>query len=86
MDFIEDQKDILEFFGVETQQRKLSEELSALKISFMLGRNEKIKSELADVHNLIMQLIGHYGVQEIYDKSVQKIHRTKRRIKEGYYK
>lgn len=86
MDFIEEQKDILEFFGIDAQKKKLSEELASLKISFMLDRRDKIISELADVHNLLMQIIDHYGVQEIHDKAIEKINRTKRRIKDGYYK
>ena len=86
MDRIEEQKEILEFFGVNTQKKKLEEELSELKTVFFLDRHDRIVSKLADVYNLILQLIGHYGAKEIFDYSNGKTMRTKRRIKSGYYK
>ncbi len=86
IDFIEEQKEIFEFFGIERQKLKLDEEIEELRRAIMFEKKHRIIDELADVHNVLMQLIAYYGVQEVYEKSIEKIERTKKRIASGYYK
>ena len=86
MDFIEEQKDIFEHFGINKQKDKFIEELEELRIAFMLDKQDRIIDELADVHNVLMQLISFYGVEKVYERAIYKIERTKQRIANNYYK
>jgi NTP pyrophosphatase (non-canonical NTP hydrolase) len=85
MDFIKEQDDILSYFGIEKQIKKFDEEAKELDEALQSGKVIHIREELADVHNVLMQLISYYGVREIHDIAVEKIERTKQRISEGYY-
>lgn len=85
INFIDDQKDILDHFGIEAQIEKFFEEVEELREAIKLKNKVMIREELADVHNVLMQLIFHYGVRMIYKKAVDKLLRTKERIKSGYY-
>ena len=84
-DFVEEQKEILEHFGIEAQIEKFFEEVEELREAFNSGSLHKVQEELADLHNVLMQLIFHFGIRVIYKKAIEKVERTKYRIKEGYY-
>ena len=84
-DFVEEQKEILEHFGIEAQIEKFFEEVEELREAIKLKNKVMIREELADVHNVLMQLIFHFGIRMIYKKAIEKVERTKQRIKEGYY-
>ena len=85
MDFIDEQREIFEHFGEKAQWGKLLEEMVELIEAENSGIVEHIEEELADVHNVLMQLIGHYNTHRINDIAIAKIERTKMRIKECYY-
>jgi NTP pyrophosphatase (non-canonical NTP hydrolase) len=85
INFIDDQKDILKHFGIEAQIKKFFEEVEELKQAIKLKNKVMIREELADVHNVLMQLIFYFGVRMIYKKAVEKLLRTKERIRTGYY-
>jgi NTP pyrophosphatase (non-canonical NTP hydrolase) len=85
INFIDDQKDILKHFGIEAQIEKFFEEVEELREAIKLKNKVMIREELADVHNVLMQLIFHYGVRMIYKKAVDKLLRTKERIRSNYY-
>ena len=84
-DFVREQEVILEYFGIEAQIEKFFEEVEELREAIKLKNRVMIQEELADVHNVLMQLIFYYGVRMIYKKAVEKVFRTMERIKEGYY-
>lgn len=84
-DFVREQEVILEHFGIEAQREKLFEEFKELAEAFNSGSLHEVQEELADLHNILMQLIDYYGIQKVYDIALYKIQRTKQRIKEGYY-
>jgi NTP pyrophosphatase (non-canonical NTP hydrolase) len=85
VDFIESQNHILQHFGIENQIEKFFEEFAELKAAIESGKVLDIRSELADVHNLLLQLISYYGVSDVYEIAVEKLERTNQRIESGYY-
>ena len=84
-DFVREQEVILEHFGIEAQIEKFFEEVEELREAIKLKNKVMTREELADVHNVLMQLIFHFGIRVIYKKAIEKVERTKYRIKEGYY-
>ena len=84
-DFIDEQREIFTFFGERTQRMKLAEEFTELMAAIRGGDREHIEEELADLHNVLCQFIGHYDTQRIHDIAIAKIERTKLRIDNGYY-
>lgn len=89
---------VIGYFGVNTQQRKLQEEIFELQEAIFelesspLNEYEKrldsFKKELADVHNILRQFQLEYGVsdEELILERSNKNNRTLKRILEGYYK
>lgn len=96
--------EIIKYFGIETQQRKLQEEVFELQeaitlheanksgeyeipLCYLVGTEEHITEELADVLILLTQLIAFYDIKksDLEDKIKYKMERTEKRIKEGYY-
>lgn len=88
----------INYFGVNTQQRKLQEEIFELQesiyelenspLSEYENRLDNFKKELADVHNILRQFQLEFGIADedlILDRS-NKNNRTLKRILEGYYK
>lgn len=80
-----EQQIIFKHFGLNNQVDKLFEEYREVLMAFLYGTDEDIREELADIKNLIEQLIDHYGRKEIEKIQKQKIKRTLYRIEEGYY-
>jgi NTP pyrophosphatase (non-canonical NTP hydrolase) len=83
---------IFNYFGYETQRRKLIEEVNEFLDEILLfekgiGDIEKIEEEAADVVVLIEQFIRAYELDEYKMILIerQKINRTKERIRAGYY-
>jgi len=85
IDFIKSQNHILKHFGIENQIEKFYEEFAELKEAIESGERLDICSELADVHNLLLQLISYYGISDVHEIAVQKLERTNQRIESGYY-
>ena len=88
----------INYFGVNTQQKKLQEEIFELQeaifdlenspLSEYENRLDNFKKELADVHNILRQFQLEFGIADeelILDRS-NKNTRTLKRILEGYYK
>jgi len=80
---------ILEYFGIDNQIRKTEEEFQELMEAIRSGDPAKIKDELGDLLNMIIQLIIHYSSEEdkseVLDLATGKVFRTLERIKNGYY-
>ena len=72
LDFISGQNHILKHFGIENQIEKFYEEFAELKEAIESGKVLDIRSELADVHNLLLPLIRYYGVSDVYKIAVEK--------------
>ena len=85
--------EIIDHFGIETQQRKLQEELFELQQAitiFEQGNNQScddIAEELVDVIVLLKQFIYHYNLNKHHLNKIEihKIKRTLQRIESGYY-
>lgn len=89
---------IISYFGVNNQQRKIQEELFELQESIIELETSKIRDyeeklkhlieEIADVEVLLRQFILEYGIEqgELILEMKHKVDRTIKRIKEGYYK
>ena len=89
---------IISYFGVNNQQRKLQEEVFELQESIYDYENGKLEQtednlkhiieEIADVEVLLRQFILEYGIDqgELILIMKDKTDRTIKRIKEGYYK
>lgn len=89
---------ILGYFGIYNQQRKLQEEIFELQESiFDIEKDsieqyennlEHLTEELADVLVIIKQLQLEYGIEQedLILMMNNKVDRTLKRIKEGYYK
>lgn len=84
--------EIFNYFGYETQRRKLIEEVNEFLDEILLfekgiGDIEKIEEEMADIVVLLEQFIRVYELDEykmiLIEK--QKEERTKERIRAGYY-
>lgn len=88
----------ISYFGINTQQRKLQEEVFELQEAIYNLENstldtyekrlEQFKKELADVHNLLRQFQLEYAIEdeELLIDRINKSNRTIKRVKEGYYK
>lgn len=88
----------MSYFGVNTQQRKLQEEIFELQEAIYNLENSTLdtyeealknfKKELADVHNILRQFQLEYAIEdeELTIERVNKSNRTIKRVKEGYYK
>lgn len=80
--------DIRKYFTFQNQVIKLHEEIGELTVECIKDDNYfNIVEELADCHVILRQIQLYF---EIYDDELQsvmkeKIDRTIRRIKEGYY-
>lgn len=84
--------EIFNYFGYETQRRKLIEEVNEFLDEILLfekgiGNIEKIEEEFADVMILLNQFREAYELVTgcVLGYQVQKIERTKERIRAGYY-
>jgi NTP pyrophosphatase (non-canonical NTP hydrolase) len=84
--------DIFNYFGYETQRRKLVEEVTEFIDEILLfekgiGDIEKVEEEMADIIVLLEQFIRVYELDEykmiLIEKQKEK--RTKERIRTGYY-
>lgn len=83
---------ITKYFGIRTQVIKLNEEAAELMVaciseSYSKNKHFEITEELADVLVLFKQIQLFY---DIYDEEIEavmkeKVDRTIKRIKEGYY-
>lgn len=80
-------KKIIEHFGVSNQIIKLNEELAELTVEIVKDDYFGIQEELADVYVLLKQIQLYFDIadEEIESVSNEKIDRTLKRIKEGYY-
>lgn len=88
----------ISYFGVNTQQRKLQEEIFELQEAIYDLENSTLdtyeetlknfKKELADVTNVLRQFQLEYGISddELLIERINKSNRTIKRVKEGYYK
>jgi NTP pyrophosphatase (non-canonical NTP hydrolase) len=88
---------IISYFGVNNQQRKIQEELFELQESIIELETSKIRDyeeklkhvieELADVEVLLREFILEYGIsyEDLILTMKSKVDRTIKRIKEGYY-
>jgi NTP pyrophosphatase (non-canonical NTP hydrolase) len=84
--------DIFNYFGYETQRRKLIEEVNEFLDEILLfekgiGDIEKVEEEMADIVVLLEQFktvyeLSSYELENIVE---DKIYRTKERIRAGYY-
>jgi len=84
--------EIVEYFGIGNQQRKLEEEVFELQESIIkfengIGDIKEIITELTDVSIILDQIQEFYAIDdsEICDEYIYKLDRTIERIKEGYY-
>lgn len=84
--------EIFNYFGYETQRRKLIEEVNEFLDEILLfekgiGDIEKVEEEMADIIVLLEQFIRVYELDEykmiLIEKQKEK--RTKERIRAGYY-
>lgn len=82
-----DLKKITEHFGVSNQIIKLNEEVAELTVEIVKDNYFGIQEELADVYVLLKQIQLYFEIydEEIESVSNEKINRTLKRIKEGYY-
>lgn len=88
----------ISYFGVNTQQRKLQEEIFELQEAIYDLENSTLdtyekcldhfKKELADVTNVLRQFQLEYDISddELLIERINKSNRTIKRVKEGYYK
>lgn len=88
---------IISYFGVNNQQRKIQEELFELQESIIELETSKIRDyeeklkhvieEIADVEVLLREFILEYGIsyEDLILTMKSKVDRTIKRIKEGYY-
>lgn len=76
------QQQIIEHYGYENQAQKLIEELQELQHAIIYEGEENVKEEMADVLNLIEQIL-HYKNWEadIYKVKYFKIQRQLERMK-----
>lgn len=84
--------DIFNYFGYETQRRKLIEEVNEFLDEILLfekgiGDIKNVEEEFADVIVLLEQFktvyeLSSYELENIVE---DKIYRTKERIRAGYY-
>lgn len=82
-----DLKKITEYFGIDNQIIKINEELAELTVEIARDNYFGIQEELADVYVLLKQIQLYFDIddEEIKSVSNEKIDRTLKRIKEGYY-
>lgn len=82
-----DLKKITEHFGVSNQIIKLNEEVAELTVEIVKDNYFGIQEELADVYVILKQIQLYFEIEdeEIDSVSKEKIDRTLKRIKEGYY-
>lgn len=80
-------KKITEYFGIDNQIIKLNEELAELTVEIVKDNYFGIQEELADVYVLLKQIQLYFNIdeEEIESVSNEKINRTLKRIKDGYY-
>ena len=83
---------IFNYFGYETQRRKLIEEVNEFLDEILLfekgiGDIKKVEEELVDVFILLKQFHIYYEMEdeELILVFKEKINRTKERIRAGYY-
>lgn len=83
---------IFNYFGYETQRRKLVEEVNEFLDEILLfekgiGDIKNIEEEFADVIVLLEQFREVYELSncELAQNEADKIYRTKKRIRAGYY-
>ena len=92
---------IINYFGLNTQQRKLMEEIFELQEAIICYEmvpqgvyryikteyKSNIEEELADVLVLLVQIIDYYKIDKEQIKEImnEKIDRTLGRIESGYY-
>ena len=84
--------DIFNYFGYETQRRKLVEEVNEFLDEILLfekgiGDIKKVEEELVDIFILLNQFYDYYEMEdeELILVTKEKIKRTKERIRAGYY-
>lgn len=80
-------KKITEYFGIDNQIVKLNEEVAELTVECARDNYFGIQEELADVILLVKQIQFYFEVsdEEIESVMKEKVDRTLKRIKEGYY-
>lgn len=82
-----DFKEITKYFGVSNQIVKLNEEVAELTVECARDNYFGIQEELADVIVLLKQIQFYFEVsdEEIEAVMKEKVARTLKRIKDGYY-
>lgn len=82
-----DLKEITEHFGISNQIIKLNEEVAELTVECARDNYFGVQEELADVYVLLKQIQLYFDIddEEIESVSNEKIDRTLKRIKDGYY-
>jgi len=80
-------EEITNHFKIENQIIKLNEEVAELTVECARDNYFGIQEELADVYVLLKQIQLYFDIddEEIVSVSNEKIDRTLKRIKEGYY-
>lgn len=89
----EDLLQIIEHFGIDSQQRKLQEEVFELQKEIIIveqGNNQsvnEISEEFVDVLIILKQIFHYYQLDEDKLKDIErnKIERTLKRISTNYY-
>jgi len=78
---------IIKYFGINEQLVKLHEEVGELTVECIKDDYFNIVEELADVTTLLKQIQYFFEIddQEIEIMMNDKVNRTLKRIKEGYY-
>lgn len=91
-DMDEKLKKITNYFGIETELMKLSEEIGELqnecyRMHFIGGSKEHIEDEMADSFVILLQICLHFGLDmdNIIKIVNDKADRTTKRIEEGWY-
>ena len=82
-----DLKKITEYFGISNQIIKLNEEVAELTVECARDNYFGIQEEIVDVLILLKQIKLYFDIsdKEIVSVANEKIDRTLKRIKEGYY-
>lgn len=84
-------KKITEYFGIETELMKMSEEIGELQNEcykgHFVGGPSNIEDEVADVMVILLQIMLYFDadMEKVVDIIEGKIDRTIKRIEEGWY-
>lgn len=85
-------KKITEYFGIETELTKLSEEVGELlnecyREHFISNSKNQVEDEMADVFVILLQISIYFNLDmdNVFKIFNEKLERTVKRIDEGWY-